>query len=494
MPDQEIDVLSSSRQSETISNGATMSTNTKDGFGPSLVDILPIEMIRAVCEHLPQEDITNFRLTSNICATAGMDRLVQDIYVIFTRESFEKLLNISNHPEMSKHVKAIHYDPFKCIPADVYLYNVMSTLISIPNGPDESEPSPEFLIDRDRARGFEAYKKICEEQALMTKSKFSTWVFPQVLPKFRSLKKFIVAGCYSEQADRLNLDYNPMPLWRGYRSYPEDCHKEALVFLAAAATAGTKLEYLRLDMINFDVLLEASIGTNIFSDGPDARHLRYLSLEGMDLYSRNAGRGLKKLLRATSNLEHLSIGKRGVLSGCLDVDWDVITVGLTLPNLKSLQFSFTTGKPSSLIEFLKRHARTLRSLKLPGCYLKGRVVDWAEVFDGIVNHLTLERASIPLVVGLVHTGVEKIDYQAKLSHEYHGHIFEVLLEDRLTHKNLLAKECSLIPSVLWRDYYSYVKTKTYRAIAVREELDSRGLSWRDSDRKDWHLMDFIGGT
>ncbi|KAF7887465.1 hypothetical protein EAF00_009759 [Botryotinia globosa] len=486
---QGMKVLPTGRQLETISNGATMSTNTNNRFRPSLTDALPVEMIQAVCEYLHQEDLVNFRLANNICAGAGMDSLVQDIYVIFTRESFEKLLNISNHPEISKRVMAIHYDPFKFIPVSEDQYGDMSAPITFPDTLEESNPSPEYLIDL--ARGFEAHKKICEEQALMTKSKFSTRVFSQVLPKFSSLKKFIMADCDFEQSDRLKSDSSPMPTHRGCGNYYEERREEALMFLAAAATAGTKLEYLDLDVVDFDMLLGASISTNIFPDGSDARYLRYLSVRGMNSTSQNFNRGLRQLLRATSNLEHLSIDKRFYAVGSLEMDWDVVLVGLKLPYLKSVQLSNIGGKPSSLTEFLVRHARTLRSLKLTNCHLEGSVADWADIFDKIMNHLTLERVSFAWLAGLVRTGFESIDRQVKLNHKYHSLIFQVLLEDRLTHKNLLAKKCSLTPSVLWRDYLSYVKAQTHKATARFAELSSQGLEWSDRDDDESHLMDFI---
>ncbi|TGO22213.1 hypothetical protein BPAE_0177g00070 [Botrytis paeoniae] len=161
---QGMDVLSTSRQFETISNGAKVSTNAKDGFGPSLAEILPIEMIQAICKHLPQKDIVTFRLMSSVCAAAGMDRLVEKTYVMFTRESFEKLLNISKHPGMSKRVMAIHYDPLRMRAVSEDDYNHLLR-------DEELQPRSESLTNM--ARVLEARKKICEEQDLIVKSEFS---------------------------------------------------------------------------------------------------------------------------------------------------------------------------------------------------------------------------------------------------------------------------------------------------------------------------------
>ncbi|KAM0128723.1 hypothetical protein ACHAO1_008867 [Botrytis cinerea] len=90
-------------------------------------------------------------MVSNICAAAGMDRLVKDIFVIFTRESFEKSLDISKHPGMSKHVAAIHYVPLrmKAVSEGHYKHLLKD---------EELQPRSESLTDM--VRDLEARNKI----------------------------------------------------------------------------------------------------------------------------------------------------------------------------------------------------------------------------------------------------------------------------------------------------------------------------------------------
>lgn len=89
----------------------TMTANANGKFASSALEALPVELILAIFEHLPIRDIPNLRLTSNVLAAVGIDPLVRYTYGIFTRESFEKLRNISKHSEMSKRVMNIHYQP-----------------------------------------------------------------------------------------------------------------------------------------------------------------------------------------------------------------------------------------------------------------------------------------------------------------------------------------------------------------------------------------------
>ncbi|KAF7883464.1 uncharacterized protein EAF02_005384 [Botrytis sinoallii] len=349
---QGMDVLSTSRQLETMSNGniflptlvlaltdpflgATMSTDAEDGFGPSLTEILPIEMIQTVCKYLPIKDILNFRLMSNVCAAGGIDRLAKNIYVIFTRESFEKLLNISKHPRMSKRVLAIHYDPLRMRAVGEDDYNHLLRDV-------EFQPGSESLTKM--VRGFEARNKICEEQDLMVKSEFSSFVFSQVLPKLSSLDRLTMVRCEPKQYDHLRLDVKPTSTFCDSMGHDARYHKEASIFLAAAANAGTKLDYLYLQRLNLHMLFDAPIGTNtILPYEPDARYLRHLRLWNMSTPSSKAYHGLKQLLQATSNLEHLLITQSFGNSELSRIDWDEIIVGLTMPSLNSLDLWSMVG-------------------------------------------------------------------------------------------------------------------------------------------------------
>ncbi|TGO19093.1 hypothetical protein BTUL_0006g01300 [Botrytis tulipae] len=456
---QGMNVLSISKQLGTISNvlaltdpflGATMSTNAKDGFGPSLTDILPIEMIQTICKYLPIEDILNFRLMSNVCAAAGIDRLAQNIYVIFTRESFEKLLNISKHPRMSKRVLAIHYDPLRMRAVGEDDYNHLLSDVKF-------QPGSESLTKM--VRGFEARNKICEEQDLMVKSEFSSFVFSQVLPKLSSLNRLTMVQCELKQSVHLRLDVKPTPTFCDSMGHDARYHKEASIFLAAAANAGTKLDYLQLERLTLNMLFDAPTGTNtILSYWPDARYLRHLHLWNIRTPSSKAYHGLKQLLQATSNLEHLLITEGSAESKWPKIDWDEIIGGLTMPSLNSVDLWSLVGSKSSLIEFFQRHAKTLRDLTLRYCFLKEPVIEWGEVFDGIKNDLTLRTAGFSCLKYFSSEGQNTFYRTVDFDHIYHGNTFHLLLEDRLMRKNLLAKELSLVPSEVWQKYILHLRT------------------------------------
>ncbi|KAM0135133.1 hypothetical protein ACHAP3_005224 [Botrytis cinerea] len=223
-------------------------------------------------------------------------------------------------------------------------------------------------------------------------------------------------------------------------------HKEASIFLAATANAGTKLEYLYLERFNMDMLFDAHLGKNwILPYKPDPRYLRHLHLRVMRTPTSNANRGFKQLLQATSNLEHLTISK---------------------------QWNSTQSKKLPKIDWDK-------------------IIDWGEVLDGIRSDLTFREVGLSYLRNLLPEDQSNFDRTAEMKHIYHGNTFHLLLEDRLMHKNLLAKESSLVPSELWQDYIFYLTTQKRKAEARQAELESQGLTWDYENDDEMRLYAFI---
>ncbi|KAG4031852.1 hypothetical protein MFRU_008g02070 [Monilinia fructicola] len=165
MADQPMKYQSTSSQEHTKTD-AMMSVKLNDNDRPSLVDTLPPELIREVCGYLHRGDIQRFRLTCKTCAAAGIQVLVCVLVLVYTKESFGKLLNISKHPELSKYVRLIIYDPRTVCGRDTM---------------------PEM------SRCFTAFKKMFNEQRSMKEEKFSASIFSQVLPNLTGLKAFKIS-------------------------------------------------------------------------------------------------------------------------------------------------------------------------------------------------------------------------------------------------------------------------------------------------------------
>ncbi|KAI9643981.1 hypothetical protein NHQ30_007333 [Ciborinia camelliae] len=443
------------------SKPATMSVKVNDKVQSSLVDVLPPEIIRRVCRYLEYEDVPNFRLASKTCADAGIQMLVHTLYVIYTKESFEKLLNISKHSELSKYVRAICYAPIM-----VMMMMMWNRIPQLEEAEDVTTGGEDLHVGEDgegrhsriekTRREIEAFKKIDQEQQSMKKGGYSKSIFSQALPNFRGLTALSMDPMVmSYQSQRLYSDIgSPLHVDEDLKAGFCD---EALKFLAVAGKAGTKLKYLYLDKIGLDILPSVSVSSSTIFSGPEGRYLRQLLIGISEDCSANSSRGLVQLLQATFNLEDLTISIRRD-NGDMDLPhlyWNEFAREVTLPNLESLQIAFMSGNSISLTGFLQRHARTLRFIRMHSCRLKGDTREWSKIFDTIKNDMTLDDVvfngklfSDPPSNDIKFSGYRLTD----LTTTYFGHSFESLLKDRLLNENALAQECDLTLSALWDGY------------------------------------------
>lgn len=119
-----------------------------------MVELLdcPPEIIRHVLGNLELSDLKNARLTCKTLGVIGAETLLPTIHVVFTKQSIERLRDVSLHPIISLHVNEIiyeadrvdHYDRQKDWEGDVvdseYLANlspesVEELQLMLPNDP-----------------------------------------------------------------------------------------------------------------------------------------------------------------------------------------------------------------------------------------------------------------------------------------------------------------------------------------------------------------------
>ncbi|ESZ94445.1 hypothetical protein SBOR_5163 [Sclerotinia borealis F-4128] len=463
-----------------------MSGKADDEAKSSLVGI-PLELIEKVCDYLGYKGIQKFRLTSKTWATAGMRKLVQSLIVIYTIESFEKLRNISKHPELSKFVRIIHYAP-RILETNAtvryrYKYNAVA-----------EAPSCVPRTDLERLRsspGCIAFNQMFEKQRSMKRGEYSRRAFLQILPNFTGLIGFRVDPlCHYHQSLSFYSSFEP-----GESALvdvdTDEFREEALVFLAAAVKAGTKLQYLHLDNVTFNMLSGVSIDAGTIFQGLDRRYLRHLDIS-LTIYSADdiSNANLVGLLQNSLKLEYLALT---VSSPWYEFSqgWSDVTRSVTLPNLKTLKIYGTLSKSSTLAAFLKRHARTLKSLQMTSYYLHDDVKLWSEIFDAIQNDMDLHEVDLRGGVfsrnfyssPAIPRGVD--DVFIDLEHTYLGHSFESLLEDRLLNRNVLAQECKLTLKELWEGYVDYVTANEEEPLTRRRVCHSAiAWKWEDDEIED----------
>lgn len=75
------------------------------------LDQLPVEVVSEICENVPETDIPNVRLTSRFLRDVATPFLLDEIHLVFKRSSFDRLLEISQHPVISRSVTSLFYEP-----------------------------------------------------------------------------------------------------------------------------------------------------------------------------------------------------------------------------------------------------------------------------------------------------------------------------------------------------------------------------------------------
>lgn len=75
------------------------------------LDQLPVEVVSEICQNIPEADIPNVRLTSRFLSGVATPFLLNEIHLVFKRSSFERLLEISQHPVISRSVTSLFYEP-----------------------------------------------------------------------------------------------------------------------------------------------------------------------------------------------------------------------------------------------------------------------------------------------------------------------------------------------------------------------------------------------
>ncbi|KAL8780224.1 MAG: hypothetical protein Q9213_006569 [Squamulea squamosa] len=74
------------------------------------IDQLPVEIISEICENVSEVDIPSLRLTSRLLAEVATPFLLDEIHLVFKPDSFQRLLEISRHPVISRAVTSLLYE------------------------------------------------------------------------------------------------------------------------------------------------------------------------------------------------------------------------------------------------------------------------------------------------------------------------------------------------------------------------------------------------
>ena len=282
----------------------------------------------------------------------------------------------------------------------------------------EIAESDVWLIDDDArrvklAKGWLAYKALHEEQAYMKKIHQDMCVLSQCFARFPILKSLELSSDYdppTEEMARMLADTYAVEgnMLDGENMTDDDEVGVAALttLLSAASGMQKKLDSLTAHRVHWSFFNAAPKGMNFYR--PAFTYLRHLNLtleadyDDMDeedvVQARHAEFGIA--LRDAANLETLSLnfGDGDVPPESIYVQrqlqvpviWDKLAKNITWKNLISLELHIVTVSQPSLLDFLARHAETLKCIKWHSMWLTDSNVGWDVVFRMMRKSMKLQ--------------------------------------------------------------------------------------------------------
>lgn len=260
------------------------------------------------------------------------------------------------------------------------------------------------------AKGWMAYKALHEEQAYIKKIHQDLCVLSQCFARFPILKSLELSSDYdtpTEEMARMLADTYAVEgnMLDGENMTDDDEVGVAALtaLLSAASGMQKKLDSLTAHRVHWSFFNAAPKGMNFYR--PVFTYLRHLNLtleadyDDMDeedvVQVRHAEFSIA--LRDATNLESLSLnfGDRDVqlyVQRQLQVPvlWDKLAKTMTWKNLRSLELHIVTVSQQYLLDFLARHAESLKCIKWHSMWLTESNVGWDVVFRMMRKSMKLE--------------------------------------------------------------------------------------------------------
>ncbi|PQE17753.1 F-box domain cyclin protein [Rutstroemia sp. NJR-2017a BVV2] len=450
LEDEEVGVFEDEDDADgTVDTNYPMATLTETP-GRSILDVLPTEIIVMICgllregdfppdslskkyipeaKALPRDALCNFRLASKDCAAAATSYLFRHLHILYTKRSFQNLLDISKSAHLAKHVRSICYEP-RILHAGFDKYEYTDYYETAMEGIEQPISS-----DIRMEQGWDAYKKMVNEQHFIRKTAWDAAIFTLSIPRFTCL-------------DAITIDTKCVPSYRALQSMPPPFDRDASLhespcdpmimakvrkptnaILVATALANVNLVTLRICLVP-EELLSSLYGTkNVIL--PFFKHIRHLSLNLGPFpppHGHGTMKGLIDLLRFAPGLESLSI--KFAISSRFEppIVWDKGIEGLVFPSLQKLELSSLPCRPSSFMNFFKRHAATLKHIVLESMCLVPDPMYWHDILEVLKNDLSLESAAFR---GVWEGFSEKVRvrYLIRMDKNIHGCPVSEYLED-----------------------------------------------------------------
>ena len=401
---------------------------------------LPNEIFHQIFSLLDTPQVANLRLVCKAFSTIGLQYLASTVHIIFKPSSFEHLRLISEHPVLSQHVHTLFYEADSL--EDVYSMKEWKENIIAPDWSNtvHSEPMPAPPPDASN-REKRAYRRHMEKVRAAPRYTYSAgqlknayeeyrhfvWLqnyisqyehdynFEMIreamakLPKLKTIELSLCDGLHYGRSRKLEKAFA-----KGLTvAYGDQGHKPCGVaqlrtLLISASDAGVEIETLRCGIVqwmffiahdvHFDKFkhavrclrtLEFYLTTRRNEDG-DFEEFNHEEIGFCAEYLESSG-ALCDFISSAPELENLTVqfdrdipmhpARLSDLVG--DFSWH---------SLRLAAFNKIDTTEEELIDFYKRHAKTLREIRIESIHLDHG--SWFSIFRRIPNTLSLEKATV----------------------------------------------------------------------------------------------------
>ncbi|MCJ1281820.1 hypothetical protein MMC26_001143 [Xylographa opegraphella] len=401
---------------------------------------LPVELIRHIFDCLPVQDRKSLRLTCTKLAPIGIEFLsLSELHLIYTRESFARLRQVSLHPFFGQRVKSIYYEGDRLCHLNSwdawrsYITYAEDFLIaskpkvSANQGP-QNKMNTEWRADRklrytdqQLEDGWQNYQACYKEQKHIEVSQSDVRDLAFAIPRFPKLEKIQLSvdqknfgpSEYMKRsfAKTLIIPKEQFAIFRnehaGVRQYISlmlsviTSDERATLQLGSSRTGLQPAFGLTERSVNLHVLHLDAISWHIFkATNPfirslhrAIRHLRDLKivvkLEPKDPYAE-VGKcqeilekgSLHSLLTSAPDLQCLEIGFNTLYSDQQPARLADISRKHRWQNLRAVTFRQIQTTEGELLSFLKEHKATLKVILIENMRLE-ESVSWTETLQKI---------------------------------------------------------------------------------------------------------------
>ena len=405
----------STRIEDVVTRSRTARLAAAAHHGTNLTD-LPYELLLMICLYLNPTDVAKLRREHRKLAAVGIEHIVSELIINFTETSLQQLEAVSRHPIISRYVTSILWEA-DCLPAvDRYRWETMLESLekiaawraqfimdSAPGDAIGNTARSEALIrylnmpqhqytkvqlDEEWTR----FRALCSDQGCLLMSPSFGDRMTTALKRFPRLKHMTMSTghAYNNSSNRDAREYKvygpSFSLLTNAFGLAGMCGvSPALRLLMGAYHAGIQLDTFECGSVDWKLLAQShevsAIMKGAVSNLKEMDLLLHLKPFGPLLPLGGAqadvdeceellasGR-LHDFITSAPHLEALSIGFDWGPFVC-PADLKTTVGGFHWPHLRSVYFENVSATKDDMMDFLGRHKKTLKVLRLYDVYLK----------------------------------------------------------------------------------------------------------------------------